>query len=453
MIRAQRVLLGFTVTCLCFFLSMIVVAPTDLAAEVINPEQEVMGPFLSDPNQVPNHGKPTPFPNETDIPEQPTPTETLTPTPSLTPTPTPTPTPSPTPTLSPTPTMSPTPTVSPTPTLSPTPTISPTPTPAPLKLNFTMPAVTTNLHIRKGPGTNYSIIGKLPVMTYAFILEESQNGWTKIATGSIEEGYVSSDYLFTQEEVISLCDREELVTATSTAGLNVRKGPGTYYDVMTKIVANTTRPVVLSESYDGWYAIRLSNNQIGYVSADYVELSYALDTGLTMREIERIRDLENMAVAFNLVSAEEAERVEANMLTSIKETKRTPVSMTEAEIELFATIICTEAGDQSYEGMLAVANVILNRMEDGYWGTTLEEVVFAEGQFAGSAPELMARAKKFGIPKNCYKAAREACAGRNNIGDFMFFRSLNSAYKNKAYSKFTKFYILQDHVFYARKWN
>ena len=53
-----------------------------------------------------------------------------------------------------------------------------------------MPAVSTNLHIRKGPGTEYSILGKLPIMTYAYILEKGDNGWTKISTGSIEEGYV-----------------------------------------------------------------------------------------------------------------------------------------------------------------------------------------------------------------------------------------------------------------------
>ncbi|MBE5951572.1 MAG: cell wall hydrolase [Lachnospiraceae bacterium] len=314
-----------------------------------------------------------------------------------------------------------------------------------------MPAVSTNLHIRKGPGTSYKIIGKLPIMTYAFILEEDQNGWTKISTGNIEEGYVSSDYLFTQDEIISLCDREELVHATTTAGLNVRQGPGTYYEVMTKITKGKTYPVVLAESFDGWYAIRLNNGKIGYISANYVELTYEMDTGLTMKEIERLRDLADLESALNLEPGDGA-RVEANMLTSIKETKRDPISMTEDEIYLFATIIYTEAGNQQYEGKLAVANVILNRLEQGRYGNTLADVVFAEGQFSGAAPELIARAQARGIPDACFKAAREALAGRNNIGDFRFFRTTRSAYKAKDYATYTRFFILEDHVFYEKKW-
>ena len=289
-------------------------------------------------------------------------------------------------------------------------------------------------------------------MTYAFILEESQNGWTKISTGSIEEGYVSSDYLFTQEEVISLCDREELVSATTTTGLNVRTGPGTYYEIITTIAKGKTYPVILAESYDGWYAIRLKSGTVGYISAKYVNLSYAMDTGLTLKEIARLRDLENLEAALNLEPGDGA-RVEANMLTSIKETRRDPVSMTEDEIYLLATIIYTEAGNQEYAGMLAVANVILNRMETGRWGSTLEDVVFAKGQFGGAAPELIARAQAKGIPEICYKAARDAIGGRNNIGTFRFFRTTRSAYNSKDYATYTRFFILEDHVFYEKNWN
>ena len=449
--KLHRLLMGCMVTCACFFISFAGGAYAPLYAEISKSNTlGTMGPQV--PSDLTPGGSKLNT-TETPVPTL-TPTQTPTPTPTVSPTPTlsPTPTVTPTPTISPTPTVTPTPTNTPTPTLSPTPTISPTPTPAPLVLNFTMPAVSTNLHIRKGPGTNYDIIGKLPIMTYAFILEESQNGWTKITTGNIKEGYVSSDYLFTQEEIISLCDREELVHATSTAGLNVRTGPGTYYSIRTTIAKGKTYPVVLAESYDGWYAIRLNNGNIGYVSAKYVELTYGMDTGLTMKEIERLRDLAHFEDALNLEPGDGA-RVEANMLTSIPETKRDPITVSEDEVYLLATIIYTEAGNQKYEGKLAVANVILNRLISGRYGDTIADVVYAKGQFGGAAPELVARAQAKGIPDSCYKAAREALAGRNNIGDFRFFRTTRSAYNAKAYSVFTKFYILEDHVFYEREWN
>ena len=103
-------------------------------------------------------------------------------------------------------------------------------------------------------------------------------------------------------------------------------------------------------------------------------------------------------------------------------------------------------------GMVAVANVILNRMEDGYWGTSLEEVLFAPGQFAGASDYLIKRAQNRGIPEKCYKAAREALGGRNNIGDYMFFRTTDSAFRAKDYATYTNFYILDTHVFYKKNW-
>ncbi len=135
--------------------------------------------------------------------------------------------------------------------------------------------------------------------------------------------------------------------------------------------------------------------------------------------------------------------------------------MNDEEFYLFATIIATEAGDQDYEGMLAVANVIINRMETGWWGTTLSDVVFAKNQFEGASEELINKVQSSGVlDRNplYYKAARDACNGVNNIGDFLFFRTEVSALKPTQTTPeydcpllhFDSFYILGDHVFYKR---
>ncbi|MCD6290177.1 MAG: SH3 domain-containing protein, partial [Anaerolineae bacterium] len=73
----------------------------------------------------------------------------------------PTPTPSPTPVIKLRPTFTPTPTPKPEPTDTPTP-IPPTPTPSPTNTPTPLPPAaipTTNMNVRKGPGTNYPIIG------------------------------------------------------------------------------------------------------------------------------------------------------------------------------------------------------------------------------------------------------------------------------------------------------
>ena len=438
--KTQRLLIGFVATCICFFLIMLAGSFAKSASEIAASGKDYTNDISA--TEAPD------YEDVTDVPatptELPTATEELTtpsPMPTTAPVETTVPTPSPTPTVSPTPTISPTPTPSPSPTVTPTPTPSPTPAPEAYVPNFSIASVSKSLNIRKGPGTNYDIIGKLYKDNYAFVLSET-DGWAKISTGSVKEGFVSSNYLLSSEEVIKRCDHDKLVTAYITASvLNVRSGPGTWYDSITKVTKGQAFPVSLSKSYQGWIAIELSDGTVGYVSEKYITFNIGLEAGLNNEEIHEKELQESMEAA-----------MAKNQIYSIKETVRTPVTMTEDELYLFATVIYTEAGDQGYEGMLAVANVILNRMEDGYWGTTLEEVLFAPGQFAGAAQELIDRAQRKGIPEQCYDAGREALAGRNNIGDYMFFRTTDSAYRAKDYSTYTKFYILNGHVFYKKNW-
>jgi len=425
--KTQRLLIGFAATCACFFVIMLAGSFVKPAAGIEASGKDIISDDATPSDSPANkNNTPTSFPSPTTVPK-----ETLSPTPSATPT------------VTPTPTLSPTPTVTPTPTPSPTATPSPTPVPQAYIPNFTIPAVTKNLNIRKTPGTGTGdkIIGKLPADCYAFILEEN-NGWTKITTGTIEEGYVSSGYLFSPEEVITICDREELVTAYITASvLNVRSGPGTWYDSLTKVKKGQSFKAKLGQSYKDWIAIEYKNGSIGYISEKYVKFAFNMDTGMTLKELEEKELQDAITKAF-----------ERAQIFSVPETTRKPMTMTEDELYLFATVIYTESGDQGYNGMLAVANIILNRIENGHWGDTLEEVLFSPGQFAGARQELIDRAQARGIPQSCYTVAKDALAGRNNIGDFLFFRTTDSAMRVSDYLTYTEFYILKDHVFYRKNW-
>ena len=439
--KTQRTLIGFAATCTCFLVIMLAGSfakpDSDIAAsgkDIVSEDSSNKSNFQATPAPTATTGSQEENQENTDISVAVE--STATPIPATS-----TPTPSPTETPTPTPTISPTPTPSPSPTVTPTPTPSPTPAPEAYVPKFSIASVSKSLNIRKGPGTNYDIVGKLYKDNYALIEGES-DGWVKISTGSVEEGYVSSKYLLPAEEVIKKCDEDKLVTAYITASvLNVRTGPGTWYDTVTKIKKGQAYPVHLGKSYKDWIAVELADGTIGYVSEKYVTFNFKLKAGLTLEEVHEKELQDSMEAA-----------MAKNQIHSIKETFRTPMTMTDEELYLFATVIYTEAGDQGYEGMLAVANVILNRMEDGYWGTTLEEVLFAPGQFSGAAQELIDRAQRRGIPEKCYDAGREALAGRNNIGDFMFFRTIDSAYRTKDYSTYTKFYILNGHVFYKKNW-
>jgi len=53
----------------------------------------------------------------------------------------------------------------------------------------------SNLNIRKGPGTNYEIIGKAAHHSNVQLIKKMYNGWYYIKSESGVEGFCSTDYL------------------------------------------------------------------------------------------------------------------------------------------------------------------------------------------------------------------------------------------------------------------
>ena len=409
--KKQRALIGCIATCACFF------AATLSGSFVESIEQEVTDTNLKQVNSLTQ--------------EAPTPTNTVVPTATPTVTPLPTNTPTPTPTSTPTPT--------------------PTPALTAYTVDFTIPNIKSNLNIRSGPSTDAEIIGKLPAESFAYILD-IENDWVEISTGSIKSGYINATYLYSEDEIKNLCDTKKWISAKiTTEVLNVRSGPSTDTEIIDKLKKGEKVTVLLSKSFNEWLAIKLDNGTTGYISSDYATISHNLQTGSSLEEIEeKKRQEEQKRLEEERKAKEAAEKAKAAIakarVSTIAETKRNPISMTEDEIFLFASVIYTEAANQQYEGMLAVANVILNRLESKRWGNTLEEVLYAPEQFAGATKRQLEAAWKRGIPDICYKAANEALAGRNNIGNFEFFRTVKKA----DLSTFKEFYILEDHVFYRK---
>ena len=54
----------------------------------------------------------------------------------------------------------------------------------------------------------------------------------------------------------------------------------------------------------------------------------------------------------------------------------------EGEMELISQLVEAEAGNQSLEGKIKVAAVVLNRVDDPRFPNTVEEVIFQDGQFS-----------------------------------------------------------------------
>lgn len=60
----------------------------------------------------------------------------------------------------------------------------------------------------------------------------------------------------------------------------------------------------------------------------------------------------------------------------------TEFEYTEDEVDILAGLISAEARGESYEGKLAVGTVVMNRVDSGIWGSSIQSVVYAKNQFA-----------------------------------------------------------------------
>ena len=83
---------------------------------------------------------------------------------------------------------------------------------------------------------------------------------------------------------------------------------------------------------------------------------------------------------------------------------------TSAEIDLFAAILEAEAG-ASYEGDMAVATVIMNRVAHSAYPNTIRGVIFQAGQFSPASNGRLNKIIRRGAHSVCYKAARAALQG------------------------------------------
>lgn len=110
-----------------------------------------------------------------------------------------------------------------------------------------------------------------------------------------------------------------------------------------------------------------------------------------------------------------------------------------SEIELFAALIECEAGSTNYEGMLAVASVVVNRMKHRNYPDTIHGVITQSGQFSPVKEGKVDKVLKRGVKDSCVAVANDALAGKNNVGGCLSFRAASSGHTGT---------IIGDNVFF-----
>lgn len=294
--------------------------------------------------------------------------------------------------------------------------------------NRLMADVNDYLYVRASADPDAQIVGKLYKGDVAEI-QETGDAWTHVASGNVD-GYVNNDYCVTGTEALTYAQQNfDTEAEVLTNGLRIRSEADENASVITAVSEGTTLKVDSSvETDDEWVAV-VYGGTTRYVSADYVTTSLALGEGVTIEE-------EQAELA--RIAEEEAAK-KAAQVTEVTTVQNEAVEASVDDVTLLAAIIQCEAGNEVYEGQLAVGAVIMNRVRAGGYPSTVHDVIYQKSQFPPAGAGTVASVAARGPKQSCLQAAQEALNGTDNTGGATCFRRASSGHAGV---------VIGNHVFY-----
>ena len=294
--------------------------------------------------------------------------------------------------------------------------------------NRLMADVNDFLYVRESADPNSEIVGKLYKGDVAEI-QETGSEWTHVLSGNVD-GYVSNDYCLTGTEALTYAEANfDTEAQVLTNGLRIRKEASADASVVTAVTEGTVLKVDdQAETDDEWVAVVYGGTTC-YVSSDYVTTALALGEGITIEEeqAEQAR-----------IAAEEAAK-KASQTTEITTVQKEAAEATADDVTLLAAIIQCEAGNEVYEGQLAVGAVVMNRVRAAGYPGSVYEVIYQKSQFPPAGAGLVAKVIAKGPKESCIQAAQEALGGADNTSGATCFKRASSGHAGV---------VIGNHVFY-----
>ncbi|MFC4809331.1 cell wall hydrolase [Paenibacillus sp. GCM10023250] len=155
--------------------------------------------------------------------------------------------------------------------------------------------------------------------------------------------------------------------------------------------------------------IELSSVKPAVVTASYGLGDISKDAGSSQSALLKRN---GMAVGANVNSGAKLKVVNPSFLAHPAK------AYTEEDYRLLAKITMVEAGYEPFEGQLALANVILNRVKDPRFPNTIRDVIYSGRQFPPAHNGLLDKSKP---SASVLRAAKDALNGRNNIKNAVYF--------------------------------
>lgn len=285
--------------------------------------------------------------------------------------------------------------------------------------------VEESLNIRAEASEESEVVGKLYAGCKGSLLEQ-KDGWTKISSGEVV-GYVKDEYIRYGVQAKELADTKGNLTArVKTETLRVRENTDVNSEILGLVALDEVLVVAADkEIKDGWIKVDYED-ATGYVSLEFVDVEYSFGSAITIEE--------EMAAKATV----EAENLEVSESGSSAVTGPA-TSLSSDDVTLLAAMIQCEAGNESFEGKVAVGNVILNRVNSGSYPSSVYGVVTASGQFPPATNGTLTGVIARGINSSCVQAAQAAMGGTNYVGGATHFRNVSSGYTGT---------VIGNHVFW-----
>lgn len=191
----------------------------------------------------------------------------------------------------------------------------------------------SGVNLREQPTTDSEILDTLDKAT-KLTITGTAGEWTRVAVNN-ETGFISTEFVGkgSVPSVLTI-DSVKRRNGITTASVNMRKEPNTDSSILEKLDIFT--PFTITGENDDWYEVEYDGDR-GYVSKKYSETS----VGYYDQE----------------------------------------------DLYLVAQLVHQEAKYTSRDGLIAVANVVYNRLRSSKFPNSLEGVVFEDGQFSPAENE------------------------------------------------------------------
>lgn len=294
------------------------------------------------------------------------------------------------------------------------------------------------LNVREQPDTQAGVVATVEAGQW-FIVKEQAAGWVKIDYTSGMEGYLNGQYVTVSQnygQAISVSEEQELIRLAEEKEAQQESQSREEQELLAaRSQAVKTETTRAAETTQASISASTQTSAGTAAVATPAETAKGTNSATAQSTVPQTVPAATPAAEQTPEPTQAPETTKAPEITQVPETTQTPEPARPPETQappaadpsgyddlyLLAALAQMEAG-YNYDGCLAVASVVMNRVKSGSYPNSIEGVIYQSGQFPGTgtggALEKILLAGPGSTPK---QAAADAMAGANNIGDFTQF--------------------------------